>query len=162
MWILLWDLFSSYLSEAALRKNYPRISPAKFSKNHTTEIPSHFCRLTLGARLRGRLTTHASKKGSHEGSGEGFPENVMGFKARKGYQKKDCQKSENPRIRLGCGVPFHRLLESCFLLILTEKIKAARLQNEIAPEKLLNRYEKRFEKRKKGSEKRSETCLKNC
>ena len=28
----------------------------------------------------------------------------------------------------------------------------ARLQNEIAPEKLLNRYEKRFEKREKRSE----------
>ena len=28
-------------------------------------------------------------------------------------------------------------------------VRAARLQNEIAPEKLLNRYEKRFEKREK-------------
>ena len=38
--------------------------------------------------------------------------------------------------------------------------EAACLQNETAPEKLLNRYEKRFEKREKlqkGSEKRSET-----
>ena len=34
----------------------------------------------------------------------------------------------------------------------TEIIKAACLQNEAAPEKLLNRYEKRFEKRKKRSE----------
>ena len=32
-------------------------------------------------------------------------------------------------------------------------IRAARVQNETAPEKLLNRYEKRFEKREKGSEK---------
>ena len=39
-------------------------------------------------------------------------------------------------------------------------VRAARVQNEIAPEKLLNRYEKRFEKREKGSEKRSETRLK--
>ena len=41
-----------------------------------------------------------------------------------------------------------------------EDVRAACLQNEIAPEKLLNRYEKRFEKREKGSEKRSETRLK--
>ena len=40
-------------------------------------------------------------------------------------------------------------------------VRVARVQNEIAPEKLLNRYEKRFEKREKGSEKRSETPLKN-
>ena len=40
-------------------------------------------------------------------------------------------------------------------------IRAARVQNEFAPEKILNRYEKRFEKREKGSEKRSETRLKN-
>ena len=33
-----------------------------------------------------------------------------------------------------------------------EHLRAARLQNEIAPEKLLNRYEKRFEKREKRSE----------
>ena len=39
-------------------------------------------------------------------------------------------------------------------------IRAARVQNEIAPENILNRYEKRFEKREKGSEKRSETRLK--
>ena len=32
------------------------------------------------------------------------------------------------------------------------KIRAACLQNETAPEKLLNRYEKRFEKCEKGSE----------
>ena len=38
-----------------------------------------------------------------------------------------------------------------------EHFRAACLQNEIAPEKFLNRYEKRFEKREKGSEKRSET-----
>ena len=44
---------------------------------------------------------------------------------------------------------------------MAEKVRAARVQNEIAPEKLLNRYEKRFEKREKGSEKRSETRLKN-
>ena len=40
-------------------------------------------------------------------------------------------------------------------------IRAARLQNETAPEKLLNRYEKQFEKREKRSEKRSETQPKN-
>ena len=39
-------------------------------------------------------------------------------------------------------------------------VRAACLQNETAPEKLLNRYEKRSEKREKGSEKRSETRLK--
>ena len=39
--------------------------------------------------------------------------------------------------------------------------RAARVQNEFAPEKVLNRYEKRFKKREKGSEKRSETRLKN-
>ena len=39
-------------------------------------------------------------------------------------------------------------------------VRAACLQNETAPEKNLNRYEKRFEKREKGSEKRSETRLK--
>ena len=32
-------------------------------------------------------------------------------------------------------------------------LRAARVQNEIAPEKLLNRYEKRFEKCEKGTEK---------
>ena len=31
-------------------------------------------------------------------------------------------------------------------------VRVACLQNETAPEKLLNRYEKRFEKREKGSE----------
>ena len=40
-------------------------------------------------------------------------------------------------------------------------VRAARLQNETAPEKFLNRSEKRFEKREKGSEKRSEMRLKN-
>ena len=40
-------------------------------------------------------------------------------------------------------------------------LRAARVQNEFAPEKCLNRYEKRFEKREKGSEKRPETRLKN-
>ena len=44
---------------------------------------------------------------------------------------------------------------------MVEDIRVACLQNEIAPEKLLNRYEKRFEKREKGSEKRSETRPKN-
>ena len=38
-------------------------------------------------------------------------------------------------------------------------VRAARVQNEFAPEKFLNRYKKRFEKREKGSEKRSETRL---
>ena len=41
-----------------------------------------------------------------------------------------------------------------------QNVRAARVQNEIGPEKFLNRYEKRFEKREKGSEKRSETRLK--
>ena len=40
-------------------------------------------------------------------------------------------------------------------------VRAACLQNETAPEKVLNQYEKGFEKREKGSEKRSETRLKN-
>ena len=43
----------------------------------------------------------------------------------------------------------------------SKRIRAARVQNEFAPEKFLNRYEKRFEKREKGSEKRPETRLKN-
>ena len=30
-----------------------------------------------------------------------------------------------------------------------QRVRAARVQNETAPEKLLNRYEKRFEKREK-------------
>ena len=40
-------------------------------------------------------------------------------------------------------------------------LRAACLQNETVPEKVLNRYEKRFEKREKGSEKRCafEKCL---
>ena len=42
----------------------------------------------------------------------------------------------------------------------SRKFRAARVQNEFAPEKFLNRYEKQFEKRDKGSEKRSETRLK--
>ena len=41
-----------------------------------------------------------------------------------------------------------------------DRLRAARLQNETAPEKILNRFEERFEKREKGSEKRSETRLK--
>ena len=40
---------------------------------------------------------------------------------------------------------------------LQQHFRAACLQNETTPEKLLNRYEKRFEKHEKGSEKRSET-----
>ena len=40
-------------------------------------------------------------------------------------------------------------------------VSVARLQNEIAPEKCLIRYEKGFEKRKNRSEKRSETCPKS-
>ena len=43
----------------------------------------------------------------------------------------------------------------------TERIKAARLQNETAPETLLIWHEKRFEKREKGPEKRSETRSKH-
>ena len=39
--------------------------------------------------------------------------------------------------------------------------RAAHLQNEFAPEKVLIRYEPWFEKREKGSEKRSETCWKH-
>ena len=50
--------------------------------------------------------------------------------------------------------PLNRYGSSSILL------RAARVQNETAPEKLLNRYEKRFEKCEKGSEKRSETRLK--
>ena len=41
-----------------------------------------------------------------------------------------------------------------------QMLRAARVQNETAPENFLNRYEERFEKREKGSEKRSETRLK--
>ena len=48
-----------------------------------------------------------------------------------------------------------------FFLLCSKRIRAARVQNETAPEKLLNRNEKWFEKREKGSEKRSETRLKN-
>ena len=40
-------------------------------------------------------------------------------------------------------------------------VRAARVQNETAPEKILIWHEKRFEKREKGSEKRSETRPKN-
>ena len=36
---------------------------------------------------------------------------------------------------------------------LAQHVRAALVQNETAPEKLLNRYEKRFEKREQGSEK---------
>ena len=39
-------------------------------------------------------------------------------------------------------------------------VRVARLQNEIAPEKCLHRYENWFEKCEKGSKKRSETCPK--
>ena len=41
-----------------------------------------------------------------------------------------------------------------------QSLRAACLQNETAPEKLLNRYEKQFAKNEKRSEKRSETRLK--
>ena len=41
-------------------------------------------------------------------------------------------------------------------------LRAAHLQNETAPETcLMHRYEKWFEKREEGSEKRSQTCPKN-
>ena len=40
-------------------------------------------------------------------------------------------------------------------------IKAARLQNETAPENFIIWHEKRFEKREKGPEKRYETRPKN-
>ena len=40
-------------------------------------------------------------------------------------------------------------------------LRTARLQKEIAPDNVLNRYDKWFEQRKKGSDKRSEMCLKN-
>ena len=56
------------------------------------------------------------------------------------------------RVRKFCGK---------FAEISLQVVRAARLQNETAPEKILNRYEKRFEKREKGSEKRCETRLKN-
>ena len=41
-------------------------------------------------------------------------------------------------------------------------IKAARLQNEIAPEKLLNRYAKRFEKREKKIRKTIRNAFEKC
>ena len=87
---------------------------------------------------------------------EGNPEESKGFslrgtpkilgKGRKNEQKKQG-KSENAK---------SKEIEKARI------VRAARVQNEIAPEKLLNRYEnlKRFEKREKGSEKRSETRLK--
>ena len=61
-----------------------------------------------------------------------------------------------PLIVLPLKTPANHRSTSLFV----EIVRAARLQNEIAPEKFLNRYEKRFEKREKGSEKRSETRLK--
>ena len=57
-------------------------------------------------------------------------------------------------------LPVRMLLQRKRQTLTPAFFRAARLQNEIAPEKLLNRYEKRFEKREKGSEKRSETRLK--
>ena len=41
-------------------------------------------------------------------------------------------------------------------------VRAACLQNETAPEKLLNRYEKGFEKREKRSEKTIRNVLEKC
>ena len=72
----------------------------------------------------------------------------------------------NPLPKNGFGPPplmirFPRPFVHAMSFSLEETVRAACLQNEIAPEKLLNRYEKRFEKREKGSEKRSETRLKN-
>ena len=40
--------------------------------------------------------------------------------------------------------------------------RAARLQNEIAPEKFLNRYEKRFEKREKRIRKTIRNAIEKC
>ena len=44
----------------------------------------------------------------------------------------------------------------------SEKVRAARVQNEIAPEKLLNRYEKRFEKREKRPPKKIRNAFEKC
>ena len=61
------------------------------------------------------------------------------------------------------GSAFGRSLNGIFAdFHFADLFRAAPLQNETAPEKILNRYEKWFEKREKGSEKRSETRLKNC
>ena len=49
----------------------------------------------------------------------------------------------------------------CAKTLGTRIVRAAWLQNETAPEKTFNRYEKQFEKREKRSEKRSETRPKN-
>ena len=48
------------------------------------------------------------------------------------------------------------------LLQAPETLRAACLQNETAPEKCLNRYEKRFEKREKGSEKTIRNAFEKC
>ena len=67
-----------------------------------------------------------------------------------------------PRLLSGAFLGVGKSPDLPFLQISSEgKIRAACLQNEIAPEKLLNRYEKWFEKREKRSEKRSETRPKN-
>ena len=63
------------------------------------------------------------------------------------------------------GTEVRRYGEGVEMLVSLEKrgitmIRAACLQNETAPEKFLNQYEKGFEKREKRSEKRSETRLK--
>ena len=44
----------------------------------------------------------------------------------------------------------------------TSVVRAACLQNETAPEKLLNRHEERFEKREKGSEKTIRNAFEKC
>ena len=49
------------------------------------------------------------------------------------------------------GVSCSSIVEACAFL--QKDVRAARVQNEFAPENFLNRYEKRFEKREKGSEK---------
>ena len=69
----------------------------------------------------------------------------------------------SPTLAMGC--PDNNFMQGTFLCCFTHGMagmsrdlgRAACLQNETAPEKLLNRCEKRLEKREKRSEKRSET-----
>ena len=68
-------------------------------------------------------------------------------------------KSRPPDQGSFCGISadFGSVNAESLAIALARFVRAACLQNETAPEKLLNRYEKWFEKREKGSEKRSET-----
>ena len=76
-----------------------------------------------------------------------FPTIVQNPRGPNGITDVDC----NFLVR--CGIMWHRTV----FVAEGRIIRAACLQNEIAPEKCLNRYEKRVEIRDKGSEKRSET-----